>query len=69
VKFNDVARFFAERPVDEVWGGSSLPVFCYFPYAVSIESTIQILQNKNTYCQDIASAIACTDICKRLNET
>lgn len=38
VKFNNVARFFTERPVDEVWGGSSLPVFCCSPYAVSIKS-------------------------------
>ncbi|XP_011061324.1 PREDICTED: uncharacterized protein LOC105150141 isoform X2 [Acromyrmex echinatior] len=33
LKFNDVARFLTERPVDEVWVGSSLPLFCCFPYA------------------------------------
>lgn len=42
VKFNDVACFLTERPVDEVWVGSSLPLFCCFPYAVSIKA-IQIL--------------------------
>lgn len=52
-KFNDVARFLTERPVDEVWVGSSLPVFCCSPYAVSIKSTIKILQIEEYILDDI----------------
>jgi len=33
-----VAWFFVARSVDEVWGGSSSPVFCCSPYAVSIKN-------------------------------
>ncbi|XP_018345627.1 PREDICTED: uncharacterized protein LOC108750593 [Trachymyrmex septentrionalis] len=45
VKYNDVARFLTERPVDEVWVGSSLPLFCCFPYADAAKPSITFFAN------------------------
>ncbi|XP_025073912.1 uncharacterized protein LOC105426726 [Pogonomyrmex barbatus] len=44
-RFNDVAWFLTERPVDEVWGGSFLPVFCCFPYADAAKPSITFFEN------------------------